>query len=438
MRYVLLSATLVCLAAQRVDAGGVDDWFARHGKGKLEYKLFWHTGTRPQDGRKRRSECRFTLELNIPVSDDLRVFVAPDLRWSSHDMSAGTFDELNRDEVRRPIFHFKEAYVEWSPGPWEVRLGEQIFAWGTADGFNPTDNLNPRDYLDLLDNEKIPVLALSATYHFSEATSLQFVLIPLFTPSRFDGQDSRWSFFPAAPPRLNFERHLPGDSLSNLQWGARLKTSAGGWDFSVSYFDGYDDIGRPTLGFRPTFPLGPGGPMVPVPDTVHSHYDKVRILGCDFATTWNDIGIHGEIAHVWTDGRRNDNYLQYVLGIDYTFADLFPGQNLRLILEYAGEHVTRKGRALDGVPPTGIGRSLDHSVLGRAVYEINERAAIELQAVFNLGGGKDFYLQPSFRYDVRDDLRIVVGADILSGSADTFFGQFDSNDRIFFIVEYYF
>ena len=427
-RCALILATLACLGATAAEGGGAREWFSKHGKGKLEYKLFWHTSTRPQDSRKRRSEARFTLELDVPLGDDLRLFVAPEVRWSTHDFSAGVFDELNRDEMRRPIFHFKEAYVEWSPGPWEIRAGEQIFAWGTADGFNPTDNLNPRDYLDLVDHEKIPVLALSTTYHFSEFTSLQFVLIPLFTPSRFDGQDSRWSFFPPAPPRLDFERHLPGDSLSHMQWAARLRTSWNGWDFSLSYFDGYDDIGRPTL-LRDA--LG-------VPTVVRFDYDKVRILGFDFATTWGDLGIHGELAHTWTDGRRNDNYLQYVVGVDYTFADIRPGQNLRLILEYAGEHVTRKGRTMDGVPATRLGRHLDGSLLGRAVYELNERLALELKACANLRGGNNFYVQPSLRYDITEDLRLKVGADIFTGSDDTFFGQFDNNDRVFLILEYYF
>jgi len=427
-RCALILTTLACLGAPAAGGEGARDWFARHGKGKLEYKLFWHTGSRPQDSRKHRSEARLTLELDIPLGDDLRLFVAPDIRWSTNDLSAGAFDELNRDEVRRPIFHFQEAYLEWSPGPWEVRVGEQIVAWGTADGLNPTDNLNPRDYLDLIDNEKIPVLALSTTYHFSEVTSLQFVIIPFFTPSRFDGQDSRWSLFPAAPPTLDFDRNLPGDTLSNMQWAARLKTSWQGWDFSVSYFDGYDDIGRPTL---VTSPLG-------VPTGVRFDYDKVRILGLDFATTWGDLGIHGELAHTWTDGRHNDNFLQYILGIDYTFADIRPGQNLRLILEYAGQHVTSKGRDLDGVPPTRLGRELDGSLLGRAVYELNERAAVELKACVNLRGKSNCYFQPSFRYDINDDLRMIVGADIFTGSDNTFFGQFDNNDRFFFILEYYF
>jgi len=427
-RCALTLVTLACLAASATGADGVRDWFAKHGKGKLEYKLFWHTGSRPQNSDRSRSEFRLTLDLDIPVSEDLRIVVSPDLRWSTDDFSAGTFDELNRDEVRRPIFHFKEAFLEWSPGPWEIRVGEQLFAWGTADGYNPTDNLNPRDYLDLVDNEKIPALALSTTYHFDDFTSLQFVLIPFFTPSRFDGQDSRWSFFPPAPPELAFTRNLPSDSLTNIQWAARLKTTWRGWDLSLSYFDGYDDIGRPTLVRNA---LG-------VPVSVRFDYDKVRILGCDFATTWGDLGIHGEMAHTWTDGRRNDSYLQYVFGIDYTFADIRPGQNLRLILEYAGEHVTRKGKPTDGVPPTRLGRYLDSAVMARAVYEVSERMALELKGVAVLGGETNCYVQPMFRYDINDDLRLKVGADIFTGGGDTFFGQFDSNDRVFLILDYYF
>jgi len=425
---LIMMAALGCWGARAATGGeGPAGWFASHGRGKLEYRLYWHAGSRPQDSRKRRSEYRLRVELDIPLGERARLFVAPELRWDSHHLSAGALDERNRDEVRRPIFHFREAYVEWRPGRWDLRFGEQIFAWGTADGFNPTDNLNPRDYLDLVDNEKIPVLALAATYHVSDVTSLQVVLLPLFVPSRFDGQDSRWSFFPAAPP-LTFERDRPADSSAAMQFALRAKTSVGGWDLSLSYFDGYNDIARPSLRLD-----GQGQP-----ERVHFDYDKVRVLGFDFATTWRNIGIHGEIAHTWTRGHRDDSYLQYVFGIDYTFADIRPGQNLRLILEYAGERRTSKGRDLDGVPPTRLGRYLDGSLLARAVYEFSETASVEIKACATLRGENNYYIQPSFTFDVRDDLRVKVGADIFMGDDDTFFGQFDHNDRFFVILEYYF
>ncbi|MFP4058273.1 MAG: DUF1302 family protein [Candidatus Brocadiia bacterium] len=435
-KYVWICAVGLC-GAPAAAAQGPAAWFAKHGRGKLEYKVLWHEGSRPQDSRKARSEFRLDLELDIPLSDQARLFLRPDVRWDTDHLSAGLFDESRRDTMRRPIFHFQEAYLEWRPGPWEFRLGEQIFAWGTADGYNPTDNLNPRDYLDLADSEKIPVFALSATYYLDEVTSLQAVLVPFFTPSRFDGQDSRWSFFPAEPP-LDFDRDLPADSLSNMQVGLRARTSVRGWDFSLSYFDGYNDIGRPTLTYERFAPLGPLGPVVLRPEGVRFAYDKVRTLGFDFATTWKHVGLHGEVAHTWTDGDRDDSYLQYVLGIDYTWADIRPGQNLRLVLEYAGEEVTSRGPERDGVPPTRLGRYLDDSILARIVYELDETRKLELKGVANLRGDDNFYLQPAFTWDLRENLRLKLGADIFTGAGESFFGQFDDNDRFFLLLQYYF
>ena len=43
-------------------------------------------------------------------------------------------------------FQFREAYVLWYPSWGELKVGKQIHAWGSVDGNNPTDNLNPYDY----------------------------------------------------------------------------------------------------------------------------------------------------------------------------------------------------------------------------------------------------------------------------------------------------
>jgi hypothetical protein len=46
----------------------------------------------------------------------------------------------------RSYLGVKEATVSGPQGPVEVTVGKQIYAWGTADAFNPTDNVNPYDY----------------------------------------------------------------------------------------------------------------------------------------------------------------------------------------------------------------------------------------------------------------------------------------------------
>ena len=74
----------------------------------------------------------------------------------------------------RSYLGLKEATISGRQGPVEVTLGKQVYAWGTADAFNPTDNINPYDYLDVLDNEKLGVWSASArlTDCFEEPTSL--------------------------------------------------------------------------------------------------------------------------------------------------------------------------------------------------------------------------------------------------------------------------
>ena len=48
-----------------------------------------------------------------------------------------------------------ENYISWSPWKIKFAAGLQTFSWGAADGMNPTDNINPRDYRFGADSEKI-------------------------------------------------------------------------------------------------------------------------------------------------------------------------------------------------------------------------------------------------------------------------------------------
>ena len=48
--------------------------------------------------------------------------------------------------VRNGEFVPGETAAFWSPGPFRLGLGLREFSWGVADGKNPTDTLNARDY----------------------------------------------------------------------------------------------------------------------------------------------------------------------------------------------------------------------------------------------------------------------------------------------------
>src|SRR5688572_7912189 len=67
----------------------------------------------------------------------------------------------------------REAFVDLRFGHLDLRVGRQIFAWGRADGVNPTDNLTGED-LTLLapddDDRRRGTTALRASYYFGDVS----------------------------------------------------------------------------------------------------------------------------------------------------------------------------------------------------------------------------------------------------------------------------
>jgi hypothetical protein len=84
----------------------------------------------------------------------------------------------------------------------DVRLGQQIVAFGVGDQFNPTNNLNPDDLRDpLLFGRLAGNFMARADYWVSEDFRLTGVLVPLFRPAMLPPSAS---LGPAAIDRLPF------------------------------------------------------------------------------------------------------------------------------------------------------------------------------------------------------------------------------------------
>ena len=56
-----------------------------------------------------------------------------------------------RNQPSESVFDLREIYLAYFPEWGEVKIGKQIHAWGSADGNNPIDNLNPYDYYYLFE-----------------------------------------------------------------------------------------------------------------------------------------------------------------------------------------------------------------------------------------------------------------------------------------------
>ncbi len=214
-------------------------------------------------------------------------------------------------------FKLGEAYLDVSLGAVDLRLGNQLVNWGTADGINPTSVVNPRDLLSVTDLSiaGTPVPAVAATYYFGSASAVTGVLVLDFVPAAIPGELAQVE--PEGKP----------DSLRDkLEVAVRGETMLGGHNVYASYFYGWQDL--PAMWLQATGLSDPYPPFMP-----HLKYRRMHQFGLATAGTLGD-------AAVWLEGAvtmpqkleqldaappatmplsSNDPFFQIVAGADYTF-----------------------------------------------------------------------------------------------------------------------
>jgi hypothetical protein len=148
-------------------------------------------------------------------------------------------------------------------------VGKQKFSWGRLDGWQPTDVINPRRFLDpfLTDelDSKVGVPAVSASYFVPSLvdllpadTNFTFVWVPVPVSFRFPLPDQRWfppstsvpaqinvaRFAPGLPPvsimreSLITENRSPAEQLDEGAVAMRVAVPSSPVEWSLAYYDG--------------------------------------------------------------------------------------------------------------------------------------------------------------------------------------------------------
>ncbi len=399
--------------------------------GSAEYRLYAYFQEGEQEDAERvLNQGIFKLRYaGRFLADALEVVAVPRVRVDDGGLSRGTPEELEDDDLRRPVFTFEEAFAGVTFGPVDIRAGKQIFAFGAADLFNPTDVVNPVDFTDLLDTEKIGVLALDASLYLGalipalpEDTRLRGIVVPTFTPARLGPADSRFAPLPPDFPLPVAARETEPDTPRNAQLLGRFETTLLDVNVSFSYYYGFNDL--PNVRFEP-LPVAPSFFVQPF-------FDRIQMFGGDATTVIADVEVHGEVAYIITDGPLDDDYVQFVVGADYTFYDLISDHDLTVVAEYAGEVIVRESaRGEDFTSPTQFARALSNSALVRVAYKPTNDLEALVAAAVTFDRGESYFIRPEVRYRIGDHSKVAVGVDILGGPDDTLFGQFDREDRFF-------
>jgi hypothetical protein len=249
------------------------------------------------------NENRLTTNLDVNISGRskfrseiwIRNMGVPDIHSSSDLYNKGIVDPYNLE--------IREAYVQLNgflTKNLDVSIGRQRIAWGTADVINPTDNLNPYDFEDILDfGRHRGSDAINLQYYLSNNFSLQGVFVPFFQPANlpvgiFSGALNGSMEMPPGMVLEDFSDTLimPEYNLAeSATAGFRFKGFAGGIDFSLSYVWAWD--GLPFNSANTIIPVDlEGGVSV----NALLSYERNHIIGADLATSIAGIGFWAEAA----------------------------------------------------------------------------------------------------------------------------------------------
>ncbi|MHA2284196.1 MAG: DUF1302 family protein [Promethearchaeota archaeon] len=355
-------------------------------------------------------------------------------------------------DATRDRIYLDETYLNLYLGSFDIRVGKQIYAWGRADGINPTDNLTAWDFTDILDieDERLGLISTRVDCYFGNWI-LETVLAPTFNPSVLPGIDSHW--FPELPaeipnPQFPLTGHstlqasytltppvLPEKSLKNTQYAVKLSGIYWGWDFSFSWFDGFNDL--PAFHTKTII----DSEFTSAEIILQPQYHRRRAIGADVATTVGSIGMRGETAYYltedWngTDAAIDDPYLQYVLGVDYTFRDLLPNKDLFVLLQWVQEVQIPDRNIIYGI--TDLNHVFRKSLMGKADLSFGEYTKITFEDIFNVET-EDWWVQLGFEKSIVDGVNLYAFIDLLDGPQDSFFGTFKDNRRVQVKLKYNF
>jgi hypothetical protein len=185
-------------------------------------------------------------------------------------------------------FDIREAYADLYVWKFDIRIGKQISSWGRTDGFNPTDNLTPRNYfIRSSDPDDMRMGNLMARVRLTpfEFLKIEADIVPWYNPSlyRFDLVEMPEFVTIGDPVHPGFQR-----DKSTFAIKADLICSK--IEGSVSWFSGYDAM--PVLGIGSL----PSPPFTDFNLALVQRPFSQQTLGADLATIILKTGIRAEFT----------------------------------------------------------------------------------------------------------------------------------------------
>jgi hypothetical protein len=382
-------------------------------RGFLESDNLFFPQTAPNDSGHVVTQGLFRWELSYQVTSWFKMSGAFDARADSHEQVDRQLRlDVDDRSIQRPALSLRRLSATLHKGKFTAELGRQFIRWGKTDILNPTDRFAPKDYLSsVVDSDFLGVTAARVTVE-SGSNTYDLVWQPWFTPSRTPLLDQRWTAVPQALAGyqiIDEGARYPGGS----QYGARFNHVGSGYEYSLSFFDGFNNL--------PSF----GGVFAGNEVAVQRYYPRLRLYGGDAAVPLPWFTVKGEAAYYSAPDRNNDEFILYVVQLERQVKEF------SLVGGYAGEQVIRSFNSLQYSPERGFARSF----VGRMGWTIDANRDLSLETAIRGGGS---FLRLEYTQAYGQHWRTTAGVAWIRGDMTDFLGQYNRNSYAMLKVRYSF
>jgi len=401
VRYAVWILTIFCARGQNFEQTGFLEVTAR-------------AFPQPRVGDASRGTAEALLRYNAVyfVRSWLRIDAGLDARTDSHRETERSPAISWRDRgTPRPALAFRNFNATFRKNRLTLQVGKQIIHWGSADTVQPINRFAPRDYLNPVESDVLPVTAARASVEFAGGTRrLELVVAPFMTPSRLPLARQRWMPLPPDLPGYPEIRQPSTVYPGRAQLGALWSHALSRFEYSACIFDGSN--------YNPALDVATIS-VRPLVLEATKKFAKMRMYGGDLVWTGKPFTVRAEGGYFQSTRQglaRGDDYTFYVLQIDKQRGSWSGG------LAYAGQHITRNAREYLFDPD----RALAGAFLGRVSRRIDSRSELRLESAAHRDG-LAMLARLEYSRAVTVNWRATVGFTFIAGDSSHFVGQFRGN-----------
>lgn len=346
-----------------------------------------------------------------------------------HSTEIVPIDELKNYESE---WELGEAYLSWTMNEtWSLKAGRQILSWGMSDYVQVIDRINPLD-------QRWPGLA------DVETLKLPIGLIQLLWAKgnwRWEAlaiYERQWPKMPVpdqdfyTPKGASPKETMPGQALSDLEFGMALIGYFSGWDGGLYITSLFED--------QAVFQL--------VNETLIRGHPRVLTLGGSGNLAWNNWVFRGELA--WRQGHlevrmphQNLQVIESIGGLDYSgFSGATIGLEVkaRKALNFSDQTQILSSSMQSSLHdlPSNAALRMQWSAVYRQSLLQNHVHFLALGSFFGTTFEEGNMLRTSLTWNWRDNKDITIGWIGFQPGTDARWALYDKNDRVWCTFTYFF